>query len=102
MLKSIDQLRELFFVGEKFKPYFDFKKHTFSHACQEINNNYTNFYNNQKPSEISLYGVSNPTTILAKHEFVKLREPYSSEHMKNYYKYELFLIEVPTNYINIY
>jgi plasmid replication initiation protein len=40
MLKSIDQLRELFFVGEKFKPYFDFKKHTFSHACQEINNNY--------------------------------------------------------------
>ena len=40
MLKSIDQLRELFFVGEKFKPYFDFKKHTFSHACQEINKYY--------------------------------------------------------------
>jgi plasmid replication initiation protein len=40
MLKSIDQLRELFAVGDKFKSYFDFKKRTFGHACQEINNNY--------------------------------------------------------------
>jgi plasmid replication initiation protein len=40
MLKSIDQLRELFFVGEKFNSYYNFKKRTFCHACQEINKYY--------------------------------------------------------------
>ena len=40
MLKSVDQLREVFAVGEKFKAYRDFKQRTFAHACQEINNNY--------------------------------------------------------------
>jgi plasmid replication initiation protein len=40
MLKSIDQLRESFAVGDKLKTYADFKKNTFAHACQEINNNY--------------------------------------------------------------
>ena len=39
-LKSINQLREIFAVGDKFKPYNDFKKRTFLHACQEINDNY--------------------------------------------------------------
>ena len=40
MLKSVDQLREVFAVGEKFKAYRDFKQRTFAHACQEINDNY--------------------------------------------------------------
>ena len=40
MIKSIEQLREIFAVGEKFKAYKDFKRRTFDHACQEINNNY--------------------------------------------------------------
>ncbi len=40
MLKSIDQLREAFAVGDKFKAYRDFKIKTFAHACQEINDNY--------------------------------------------------------------
>ena len=40
MLKSVDQLREVLAVGEKFKAYKDFKQRTFAHACQEINNNY--------------------------------------------------------------
>ncbi len=41
MLKSVGQLREVFAVGEnKFKLYGHFKKNTFAHACQEINDNY--------------------------------------------------------------
>jgi plasmid replication initiation protein len=40
MLKSVDQLREAFAVGDKFKAYRDFKIKTFAHACQEINKNY--------------------------------------------------------------
>ena len=40
ILKSVEQLREIFTVGEKFKAYKDLKRHTFSHACQEINDNY--------------------------------------------------------------
>jgi plasmid replication initiation protein len=41
MLKSVEQLREAFAVeNNKFKLYGHFKKHTFGHACQEINDNY--------------------------------------------------------------
>ncbi len=40
MLKSIDQLREVFGVGNKFKTYNNFKQKTFGHACKEINDNY--------------------------------------------------------------
>ena len=40
MLKSVDQLRIIFAVGEKFKAYKDLKKRTFAHACQEINDQY--------------------------------------------------------------
>ncbi|MEI6371798.1 MAG: replication initiation protein [Nostocales cyanobacterium ELA608] len=40
MLKSVDQLREIFAVGNKFKTYNNFKQKTFTHACQEINDNY--------------------------------------------------------------
>jgi plasmid replication initiation protein len=38
--KSVDQLREIFAVGNKFKAYKDFKVRTFEHACKEINKNY--------------------------------------------------------------
>ena len=40
MIKSVDQLREAFSVGKKFRVYNNFKRKTFDHACQEINNNY--------------------------------------------------------------
>jgi plasmid replication initiation protein len=40
MLKSVEQLREAFAVGNKFKTYNNFKQKTFGHACQEINNSY--------------------------------------------------------------
>jgi plasmid replication initiation protein len=40
MLKSIEQLREVFAVGNKFQTYNNFKQKTFAHACQEINANY--------------------------------------------------------------
>jgi plasmid replication initiation protein len=40
MLKSLDQLRTVFAVGDKFKMYGHFKKKILTHACQEINNNY--------------------------------------------------------------
>lgn len=40
MIKSVEQLREIFAVGTKFKLYKDLKRRTFDHACQEINNNY--------------------------------------------------------------
>ena len=40
MLKSIDRLREVFAVGDKFRTYNNFKQKTFAHACQEINDNY--------------------------------------------------------------
>ena len=40
MIKSIDQLREIFAVGNSFERYNDFKRYTFDHACKEINNNY--------------------------------------------------------------
>lgn len=40
MLKSVDQLRQLFAVGNNLKLYADFKRKTFAHACQEINDNY--------------------------------------------------------------
>lgn len=40
MLKSVEQLRETFAVGDKFKLYGHFKAKTFAHACQEINDNY--------------------------------------------------------------
>jgi plasmid replication initiation protein len=39
-IKSVQQLRELFAVGDKLKSYADFKRKTFTHACQEINDNY--------------------------------------------------------------
>ena len=40
IIKSVDQLRELFAVGTKFKAYKDLKRRTFDHACKEINNNH--------------------------------------------------------------
>jgi len=40
MIKSIDQLREAFAVGEKYKHYGHFKSKTFSVACDEINRHY--------------------------------------------------------------
>ena len=40
LIKSVQQLRETFAVGKKFKLYADFKKYTFAHAVEEINSQY--------------------------------------------------------------
>ena len=40
IIKSVEQLRTVFAVGNNFKRYNDLKKRTFEHACKEINNNY--------------------------------------------------------------
>jgi len=41
MLKSIDQLRKVFAIGDnKFKLYGNFKAKILNHACKEINDNY--------------------------------------------------------------
>ena len=40
MIKSVEQLREIFAVGDKLKLYGHFKAKTFAHACEEINDNY--------------------------------------------------------------
>jgi plasmid replication initiation protein len=40
LIKSVDQLREMFAVGKKFPDYFDLKKRTFAHAVDEINSQY--------------------------------------------------------------
>jgi plasmid replication initiation protein len=40
LVKSLEQLRKIFAVGDKFKKYNHFKNRTFDHACKEINNNY--------------------------------------------------------------
>jgi plasmid replication initiation protein len=40
IIKSVEQLRKIFAVGDNFKRYNDLKKRTFNHACQEINFNH--------------------------------------------------------------
>lgn len=40
MKKTVEQLREIFLVGNKFPMYADFKRFTFGHASKEINRNY--------------------------------------------------------------
>lgn len=40
LIKSVEQLREVFAVGKKFKLYADFKLYTFAHAVDEINSQY--------------------------------------------------------------
>ena len=40
LIRSVEQLREIFAVGTKFKAYKDLKRRTFDHACKEINANY--------------------------------------------------------------
>lgn len=40
LYKTIDQLRHVFAVGNRYKLYGDFKRKTFAHAVNEINNQY--------------------------------------------------------------
>jgi plasmid replication initiation protein len=40
IIKSLEQLREIFAVGSKYKSYKDFKVKTFGHATAEINSQY--------------------------------------------------------------
>jgi plasmid replication initiation protein len=40
IVRSVEQLRTIFAVGNNFQRYNDFKKRTFDHACKEINLNH--------------------------------------------------------------
>ena len=40
IIKSIEQLKDIFAVGKKYKYYKDFKLKTFNHAVNEINSQY--------------------------------------------------------------
>jgi plasmid replication initiation protein len=40
IIKTIEDLRSIFAVGNNYKLYADFKRKTFAHAVDEINNNY--------------------------------------------------------------
>jgi len=40
LIKSVEQLRNIFAVGKKFSLYSDFKRYTFGHAVDEINSQY--------------------------------------------------------------
>jgi len=40
IIRSVEQLRTIFAVGNNFQRYNDFKKRTFDHACKEINFNH--------------------------------------------------------------
>lgn len=40
VIKTVEQLREIFAVEKKYSDYFDFKKKTFAHAVEEINSQY--------------------------------------------------------------
>jgi plasmid replication initiation protein len=42
---SVNELREIFAVGDNYKRYADFKKYTFDHGCKEINRIYHNTMN---------------------------------------------------------
>ena len=40
LIKSVEQLREIFAIGKKFPDYNNFKRKTFGHAVEEINSQY--------------------------------------------------------------
>jgi plasmid replication initiation protein len=88
IIKSIQQLREVFAVGEGFKRYNDFKKRTFNHACKEINYNYYDM--NLRYEEIKegrkviaikfvftktrIHRVTNPKTGIEKNYYIKPKQ----------------------------
>jgi plasmid replication initiation protein len=88
ILKSIEQIREIFAVGNSFKLYGDFKKRTFEHACQEINHNYCDM--NLRYEEIKegrkviaikfvftktrIHKVVNPKTGIEKNYYIKPKQ----------------------------
>ena len=87
MIKSTDQLREIFAVGEGFKRYNDFKRYTFEHACKEINNNhelnlgYEELKEGRKVVAIKfvftktrIHKVVNPKTGIEKNYYIKPKQ----------------------------
>ena len=87
MIKSIDKLREIFAVGEKFPLYGNFKQKTFDHACKEINNNhemnlgYEEIKEGRKVVAIKfifrktrIHKVTNPKTGVEKNYYIKPKQ----------------------------
>jgi plasmid replication initiation protein len=87
MLKSVEKLREIFAVGDKFKKYNHFKKRTFEHACKEINNNhelnlgYEELKEGRKVVAIKfvftktrIHKVVNPKTGIEKNYYIKPKQ----------------------------
>jgi plasmid replication initiation protein len=87
IIKSVNQLRELFATDAKFKAYKDFKKRTFEHACKEINNNhelnlgYEELKEGRKVVAIKfvftktrIHKVVNPKTGIEKNYYIKPKQ----------------------------
>ena len=87
IIKSVNQLRELFATDAKFKAYKDFKKRTFEHACKEINNNhelnlgYEELKEGRKVVAIKfvftkarIHKVTNPKTGVEKNYYIKPKQ----------------------------
>jgi plasmid replication initiation protein len=87
IIKSVNQLRELFATDAKFKAYKDFKKRTFEHACKEINNNhelnlgYEELKEGRKVVAIKfvftktrIHKVTNPKTGIEKNYYIKPKQ----------------------------
>ena len=87
LIKSIDKLRNIFSVGNRFKLYSDFKKRTFDHACKEINNNhelnlgYEELKEGRKVVAIKfvftktrIHKVTNPKTGIEKNYYIKPKQ----------------------------
>jgi plasmid replication initiation protein len=87
LIKSIDKLRNIFSVGNRFKLYSDFKKRTFDHACKEINNNhemnlgYEEIKEGRKVVAIKfvfkktrIHKVTNPKTGIEKNYYIKPKQ----------------------------
>ena len=87
IIKSVNQLRELFATDAKFKAYKDFKKRTFEHACKEINNNhelnlgYEELKEGRKVIAIKfvftktrIHKVTNPKTGVEKNYYIKPKQ----------------------------
>lgn len=90
--KSVDQLREGFAVGDKLRLYADFKRKTFVHACQEINNQYNldlRFKEIKKGSKVvsvefyfnkaTVYKVVNQKTGITSNVYLKPKSRYISK-----------------------
>jgi plasmid replication initiation protein len=96
IVKSVEDLRKSFAVGESFKRYNDFKRFTFDHACKEINLNhamnlgYEEIKESRKVVAIKfifkktkIYKVTNQKTGVEKNLYIKPKQLDKKVKKKN-------------------